>query len=116
MLKDATANWSYPAKYGPPAPLTSPLKVIKDGGEVRVNGHRASVKLAGSELLKSNKDYVLFLTWDRYSKAYYPVGGVSGFFMIENSRLKPVGSEAGIKKYEGAALQTLVDEVLRADN
>jgi hypothetical protein len=116
VLKDATASWSYPPRFTPPAPLTSPLKLIRAGGEVHVNGHRATVKLAGSELLKPNKDYLLFLTWGPYSEAYRPVGGVSGFFIIENSRVKPAGSEAGVKKYEGIALQTLIDEVLKTDN
>lgn len=116
VLKYDTSNWGLPAKYTPPAPLISPLKIIRDGGEVYVNGHRASEKIDGSELLKPNKDYVIFLTWSPFFKAYRPVGGVSGFFMIENSHLKPIGSEKDIKKHEGATLQALVDEILRTDN
>jgi hypothetical protein len=115
VLKDNTSNWPY-LGFTPPTPLTSPLKVIRDGGEVHVNGHRASMKLEGSEMLKPNKDYVLFLRWSPDFKAYRPVGGVSGFFVVEDSRIKPVGSKKEIKKHDGAALQTFVDEILRADN
>ena len=117
VLKDDTANWPYPAEFTPPVPLTSPLKVVRVGGELRVNGHRASMKVEGSESLKPNKDYVLFLRWSPDFKAYLPVGGVSGFFIVDGSSgIKPVGTRPNIKKYDGVTLQSFVDVILHGGN
>jgi len=112
ILKDVPSEWPYPAKFAPPAPLESPLKVVRHGGEVSVNGNRAIVRLAGAELFKTNKDYVLFLTWKSRSKRYQILGGMSGAFLIQgNGKLKPLGVNDRLKKYEGLTLQDLTAEL-----
>ena len=111
VLRDAS-EWPYRATYTPPAPLVSPLKVFRAGGEVSVNGHRAAVRLAGAELLKANKDYVMFLHWNSLSKRYRILGGMSGVFLIQgNNRLKPLGVNEQLQKYEGLDLQSLTSEI-----
>jgi hypothetical protein len=93
-------------------PLATPLRFYRAGGEVIVNGHRASQKLEGSELLSQGKDYILFLSWNPYEKSYY-LSGVSGAFLVdERNLLKPLGNRAGIRKYEGADLEALIDELI----
>jgi hypothetical protein len=82
------------------------------GGEVIVNGHRASQKLEGGELLSQGKDYILFLVWNPYEKNYR-LSGMSGAFLVdERNLIKPLSNDAGLKKYEGADLNALIDELL----
>ena len=112
ILKDAISEKSYPATSAPPAPLVSPLKVVRPGGELKVNGHRAVMKLAGAELLKANKDYVMFLRWSPEFQAYLPLGGISGVFLIQgDNKLKPLGVNDRIKKYDGLDLHRLAGEI-----
>ena len=116
VLKDETAGWTRPAwasadTSAPPAPLVTPLKVTRMGGELRVNGNRAAMKLAGAELLKAGKDYAMFLEWSPGRKAYRILGGMSGVFLIrENGRLKPLGVDR-IQRYDGMELQSLAGEI-----
>lgn len=98
-----------------PAPLATPLKFVRSGGVVHVDGHRVSRKLRGSEALKPGQDYVLFFFWSPNFKAYRLVGGVSGAFLIEDgSRIKPLGAENGMRRHDGMSLEALVEEVLAA--
>ena len=97
----------------PPAPLVTPLKLVRPGGVVLFNGHRVTSTLKGSEPLKAGRHFLLFLWWSPDYKAYTLAGGVSGAFLIDmEHRLRPLGSKAGMRKYDGDELQTVVDELL----
>ncbi len=98
-----------------PALLATPLKLVREGGVVQVNGHRVSKKLKGGEALKADQDYAPFLQWSPDFKAYHLVGGISGAFLIQHDyRVKPLGSEKGMRRYDGMSLESLVEEVLTA--
>ena len=96
-----------------PVPLVTPLKVVRPGGVVLVNGRRATSKLKGSEPLKPGRAFLLFLWWSPAYKAYTLAGGVSGAFLVDSEqRLKPLGFKSGMLKHDGEGLQTLIDEIL----
>lgn len=100
---------------GTPPPLMTPLKVVRSGGVMHVNGHRASVKIKGDDLVTTGKDYVLFLSWSRAFKSFYLIGGVSGAVLVENSRVKPMTSGGEMKRlYNNADLETFIGDVLRS--
>jgi len=100
-----------------PAPLTTPLKIARDGGIVYENGHRAEVKYKGYESLKPGKPYVFFLFWSKDYKAYVMAGGLSGAVMVEDDRsLKPLASSEDIReKLRGADLESLITQVLNSN-
>lgn len=117
ILKDAAS--SFPASIvgdKPPQPLTSPLKFIRPGGVVHLNGHRVSQKLKGSELLTAGKRYIIFLIWSRAHQSYYLLGGSSGAFLVEDDlRIKPLGSWKQLRqKHDDAYLEVFINEVLSA--
>lgn len=94
------------------APLITPLIVERDGGEVKVNGHRVSKKLKGSELLTTGNSYVFFLGWNSPT-AYRIAAGASGAFLVDdNFRVKALGSGKGIKKRDGTDLNSFINELL----
>ena len=102
-------------KQDSPAPLATPLKIVRPGGVVNVNGHRASVKVQGTnESLVVGKNYIFFLWWSYAHKAYYLAGGISGVVLVEDDfRVKPFASAKKIKqRYEGLDLETFINEVL----
>jgi hypothetical protein len=97
-----------------PAPLSTPLRFTRYGGTVQVNGHRASVKMKGSELLTSNNTYVLFLQWT--GRNYHIAGGMSGAVFVDgNFRTKPLGTNQTLKlkSYDKLSLNAFTEEVLR---
>jgi hypothetical protein len=116
VLKHTKLNAPLGVGDQPPAPLVTPLKLVRPGGVVMVNDRRAFAKLKGSEPLKSGRHFLLFLWWSPARNAYTLAGGVSGAFLIDmEQRLRPLGSKAGMRKYDGNGLQALIDEVLAAD-
>ncbi len=100
-----------------PSPLSTPLKFVREGGVVYVDDHRVSTKLKGSEALKPGKgSYILFLHWSRDFKAYYLAGGASGAILVGTDlRVKLLGSEKGLTKYNGAHLESVIEELLAAN-
>ncbi|HKB68283.1 MAG TPA: hypothetical protein VKC61_20650 [Pyrinomonadaceae bacterium] len=97
----------------PPGSLLTPLKLVRPGGVVLLNGHHASSMLKGSEPLKPGRRFLIFLWWSPAYRAYTFAGGLSGAFLIDSDqRLKPLGSKAGFRKHDGDGLQTILDEVL----
>jgi hypothetical protein len=112
VLKQTKLNAPLSIGEEPPAPLVTPLKLVRPGGVVMVDRHRAFAKLKGSELLKPDRYFLLFLWWSPAYKAYTLAGGVSGAFLIDmEQRLRPLGSKPGMRKYDGSGLQDLIDEV-----
>lgn len=99
-----------------PAPLSTPLKVVRAGGVVYLDGHRVSARLKGTEALKSGEDYyIFFLHWSRDFGAYSLAGGASGAILVgPDLRVRPLGAEKGMTKYNGAHLESLIEEVLTA--
>lgn len=97
-----------------PAPLTTPLRFTRFGGSVQVNGNRATVRVKGSELLTSNKTYVLFLHWTGHN--YNLAGGISGAVLIDDAyRTKLLGTKRAseLKKYDKLTLNAFIEEVLK---
>jgi hypothetical protein len=113
VLKDITSTTPLGPNDARPLPLTSPLKIVRAGGVVYVNGHRVSEKLKGSELLTSGKRFVLFLRWSPAFKSYHLMGGASGAFLVQDDQqIKPLGSE--LKLRDGSLdLETFIVEVMK---
>lgn len=97
----------------PPAPLSTPLKVVRDGGVVYIDGHRVASTVKGSEAIRAGQDYILFVNWSRDFKAYRLSGGMSGVVMVEpNSTVKPLGSGKGLMAHRGTPLDRFIQELL----
>lgn len=113
VLKDLKVSASAATGRPTPAPLTTPLTIARNGGEVRVNGHRASVKVAGYEALKPGKEYIFFLFWSPDYKAYILAGGPSGAVLVnEDQSLKPLGSSADLQgRLRGLDLDSFIEQV-----
>jgi len=58
VLKNTTLETMPPAGMLGPAPVTTPLKIARNGGAVQVNGHKAAVKVKGCEALVPGREYV----------------------------------------------------------
>jgi hypothetical protein len=113
VLKQTQLNAPLGIEAELPAPLVGPLKVVRPGGVVVVNGRRATSRLKGSEKLKPGRQFLFFLWWSPAYKAYTLAGGVSGVFLIEaDQRVKPLGLKEGMRKYEGNNVQAVIDGVL----
>jgi len=68
----------------------------------------------GSELLTSNKTYVLFLQWTGGN--YHIAGSMSGAVLIDDDfRIRPLGTKEALKleKYYKLALDSFIEEVLK---
>lgn len=114
IIKDTQLKAPLKADQPQPAALASPLKLVRLGGEVRVNGHRASHRFQG-ETLAAGDEYVLFLWWGPNSNAYYLAGGSSGAFRVgADGRVNPLGAKAGMLRHKGGGLQAVIDEILAA--
>lgn len=109
LKKGVPAGTGQPA----PAPLTTPLTIARNGGTVKVNGHRASVKVAGYEALRSGKEYVFFLFWSPDYNAYILAGGPSGAVQVNEDRsLKPLASSADIqRRLRSLDLESFLEQV-----
>jgi hypothetical protein len=96
-----------------PAPLQTPLKFVRSGGTLELNGHRVRQYLRGEERLGSGQQYVLFLWWSPSYNCYYLVGGASGAFLIgaKSNEIRPLGAASGLLKYEGTSLASFINEV-----
>ena len=111
IIKDTKLNAPLKADQPQPAPLATPLKLVRAGGEVRVNGHRASHRFAG-ETLAAGGEYILFLWWSPSSNAYYLAGGSSGGVLVRDGRVEPLGKSAKLK-FAGRDLEDFLSEVLQ---
>ncbi|MDQ3473247.1 MAG: hypothetical protein M3447_05870 [Acidobacteriota bacterium] len=97
----------------PPAPLLTPMRFVRPGGAVVVNGHLASQKWKGSEPLETGSDVLLLLWWSPDFKAYTLAGGLSGALLIDQDlRVKPLSSNREMLRYTGASLDAVINEVL----
>ncbi|HEV2706151.1 MAG TPA: hypothetical protein VGV59_09520 [Pyrinomonadaceae bacterium] len=113
VLRDRTQE-SEPEEGRPaPAPLTTSLKIARNGGVVYVNGHRAVVKAKGFESLNPGKSYVFFLFWSSAYKAYTLAGGASGVVLVNNDlSLTPLASSKEIQaKLRDMNLDSLIEQV-----
>ena len=114
VIKDAHTTTSIPPGYEEPTPITSPMKFVRSGGAVEYRGHRVSAKLRGSELLKRDNDYVLFLDWSPAFHSYKLLGGSSGAFLVRRglNQVRPLGFASGLLNYEGKDLESFLQEVI----
>jgi hypothetical protein len=113
ILKDVELKAPVRPGKPEPAPLQTPLKFVRSGGSVEVNGHHVRQYLRGEERLGAGQHYVLFLWWSPSYNCYYLVGGTSGAFLVraKSNDIVPLGSASGLLKYEGASLGSFVNEV-----
>ena len=112
-LKDRTLETLPASDKTPPSPLTTPVKIARNGGTVYVNGHRASVKVKGYEELIPERKYVFFLNWSADYRAYVLTACIFGAVMVNDDlSLKPLGSS---KRFEtelrGASLLTFREQI-----
>jgi len=113
VLRDRTRT-SLPSTGKPaPAPLTTPLKIARNGGAVVVNGHRASVKVKGYDHLEIGRTYVFFLFWSPDYNAYVLAGGISGVVLVnQDMSLKTLASSKQIEeKVKSLKLETLISQI-----
>lgn len=97
----------------PPTRLSTPLKVVRDGGVVTIDGHRVARTLKGSEALKAGQDYILFVHWSRDFQAYRLAGGMSGAVLIDSDLVvKPLGSAKGVRIHKGKSLERFLQDLL----
>ncbi len=96
-----------------PAPLTTPLKIARNGGVVMVNGHRAAVKVKGYENLELGRDYIFFLFWSPDYKAYVLAGGISGAVLVnDDMSLKALASSKEVQaRVRTLRLEALIDQI-----
>ncbi|MCM3905733.1 MAG: hypothetical protein ND866_28915 [Pyrinomonadaceae bacterium] len=115
VLKDTTLESMPSPGKAVPAPLTTPLKIARNGGVVNVNGHRAAVKVKGFEALGPGKQYVFFMNWSPDYKAYVLTSGIFGAVMVNGDlSLKPVDSSDEMKsEFRGIDLDSLANEISR---
>lgn len=111
IIKDTQLKTPLLPDQPQPAPLATPLKLVRAGGEVRVNGHRASHRFEG-ETLGAGNEYVLFLWWSPSSNAYYLAGGSSGSVLVRNGRVEPLGKHVKLK-FAGRDIEAFLSEVLQ---
>lgn len=118
VIKDTTADgaWRHLEGAAPPAPLKTPLKFVRTGGVIDVNGHRASLKVKGYSLLREKRSYIFFLNWSSDFKAYVLTGGISGVVAVKgNRRVQPLASAEALRlKYSNGNddLETFITELL----
>ena len=113
VLKDTTPDAATQPGRAAPAPLATPLKIARNGGEVTVNGHRAVVKVKGYETLNPGKLYVFFLFWSPDYQAYVLAGNISGAVMVNDDlSLKPLASSKEIRlKLRGRDLESFINQL-----
>ncbi len=100
-------------EHEPPATLSTPLKVVRSGGVVTIDGHRVAKTMRGSEALKAGQHYILFLHWSRDFKAYRLAGGMSGAVLVDPELVvKPLGSAKGVRIHSGTALEPFLRKLL----
>lgn len=98
VLKDTTLESMPPPHKAPPVPLTTPLKIARNGGVVNVNGHCATVKVKDYEDLGPGKEYVFFLNWSPDYRAYKLTNCIFGAIMVnEDLSLRSLGSSKEFK-------------------
>lgn len=113
VLKNTTLERMPPAGMLGPAPVITPLKIARNGGVVRVNGHKAAVKVKGYEHLVPGRDYVFFLNWSSDYKAYvFSYGIFSAVAVDEEQSLKPLANNEELRSsFRKLNLDTLAAEI-----
>lgn len=113
VLRDATSEVPVLPGWTAPTPLTPTIKLVRYGGVIEVNGHKASAKAEGQESLIVGKNYVLFLWWSPSFKAYDLAGGNSGAVSVDSDqRVRPLGKAAKVK-YRDFNVEAFINEVLK---
>jgi len=115
VLKNTTLERMPPPDKLPPAAITTTIKLARNGGVVKVNGHKAAVKVKGYEELAPGREYVFFLNWSPDYKAYVLCYGVSGAVAVEeNKSLRSLANHKEIRSdFRKLNLDTLAAEINR---
>ena len=114
VLKNTTLERMPPAGMLGPAPVTTPLKIARNGGAVQVNGHRAAVKVKGYDALVPGREYVFFLNWSPDYKAYVFSYGIYSAVAVNDNELKPLADNNELKaSFSKLNLDTLAAEINR---
>lgn len=98
-------------------PVTSPLRLFRQGGTVYVNGHTASVTVKGNEQFIVGQKYLFFLTWLPRYQVHVLTGGLTSAFLVgDNFKIRSLSTSESnsIKlKYDGADLESIINDVLK---
>lgn len=115
VLKNTTLERMPPAGMLGPAPVTTPLKIARNGGVVQVNGHKAAVKIKGYEALVPGREYVFFVNWSPDYKAYiFSYGIFSAVAIDEKKSLRPLANDEELRSiFSKLNLETLAAEINR---
>lgn len=115
VLKNTTLEKMPPPGLVGPAPVTTPLKIARNGGVVQVNGHKAAVKIKGYEALMPGREYVFFLNWSPDYKAYVFSYGLSGAVAVDEKKsLRPLANNEELRSsFSKLNLDTLAAEINR---
>ena len=114
VLKNTTLERMPPDGILGPAPVTTPLKIARNGGTVQVNGHKATVKVKGYDALVPGREYVFFLNWSPDYKAYVFSYGIYSAVAVDDNKLKPLASNDELKaSFSKLNLDTLAAEINR---
>lgn len=114
ILKNTTLETTPAPGRAAPAPLSTPLKIARNGGVVNVNGHRASVKVKGFEALEPGKQYVFFLSWSPDYKAYVLVTrSIYGAVLVNDDlSLKPLAASKELNaELGGMSLESFIHQL-----
>lgn len=115
VLKNTTLERMPPVGMVGPAPVTTPLKIARNGGVVQVNGHKAAVKIKGYEALVPGREYVFFLNWSPDYKAYVFSYGISSAVAIDEKKsLRSLANNEELRSsFSKLNLDTLAAEINR---
>jgi hypothetical protein len=112
----ATVVEQYRAKATPVAAGT-PIRILQEGGEANVGSKRLRI-VAEFERLGKNKEYVLFLTWNKPINAYQVNYGPDGAFEVvaKGQKLRAIGTSPTAQQQAGdlAAFQDKLQQTLAA--
>jgi len=113
VLKDRTREMMLSPDMPAPAPLSTPLKIKRNGGVVYVNGHRASMKVKGFEAINPGQEYIFFLFWSSAYKTYSLAGNISGVIAVnyDLSLQSLASSEEMQSKLRGMKLEDLIKQL-----
>lgn len=88
------------------------LLFLQKAGEIETGD--AVIRIAGTEPLASGKEYILFLRWDPYQKAFLPFFGPNGAFEVAGEAIEPTGIGDIAREQRGKKVDAFKEEVRAA--
>jgi hypothetical protein len=104
---DCAAQASEPSACAPAA--GHELLFLQQAGEIETAD--AVIRLADTVPLSPGSEYILFLRWDAYQKAFLPFFGPNGVFEVRDSALHPTGVSDIAQEQRGRSVDAFKEEV-----